>query len=84
MSIVAIDSSRSVALPTSPRLANSADRISSGQSIVWSTMIPSRTRSTAMFLRLRIATVTTAIRSAASRESRSSAYALAAPFSGSR
>ena len=73
MSIVAIDSSRSVALPTSPRSAKSAARISSGQSMVCRTMIPSRTRSTAMFIRDRIETVTSAIRSAASRASRNSA-----------
>ena len=73
MSIVAIDSSRSVALPTSPRLAKSAERTSSGQIIVWSTTMLSRTRRTAMFLRLRIATETSAIRSAASNASRSSA-----------
>ena len=47
-------------------------------------MTLSRTRSTASDSRCRIATLTTAIRSAASSASRSSAYGLAAVASGSR
>ena len=61
-----------------------AERISSGHIIVCSTMIPSRTRSTAMVIRVRMETVTTAIRSASTSAWRSRAYGLAAAFSGSR
>ena len=62
----------------------SAARTSSGHIIVWSTITSSRTRSTAIDVRLRIATVTTAIRSASSSAWRSRAYGLVPLFSGSR
>ena len=59
-------------------------RISSGHIIVWSTITSSLTRSTAMLVRWRSATVTTAIRSASSSAWRSRAYGLAPAPSGSR
>ena len=69
-----------VAILTSAGLASlvstepkSGFRISSGHIIVCITITSSRTRSTASDIRLRSETVTSAIRSAASRASRSSA-----------
>ena len=63
-----------VACCSSSTEAKSAERISSGQSIVCMTMTPSRTRSTAIVIRVRMETVTTAIRFSFSRASRSSTY----------
>ena len=72
--MVAIFSSAGLAAPSaSARPANSGLRTSSGHSIVCITMTSSRTRSTATVIRVRIETVTTAIRSAALSASRSSA-----------
>ena len=70
MSMRAIDISLSES-SWSSTLAKSAERISSGHSIVCMTMTPSRTRSTAIVIRLRIDTVTTAMRPCASSASRS-------------
>ncbi len=70
MSMRAIDISRSER-SWSSMLAKSAARISSGHSIVCMTMTPSRTRSTAIVMRVRMETVTIAIRPCASRASRS-------------
>jgi hypothetical protein len=71
MSILAMSISCFDAFWSSSRLAKSAARISSGQSIVCMTMTPSRTRSTAIVIRVRIETVTIAIRFSLSRASRS-------------
>ena len=60
-----------VARCSSVTVAKSAARTSSGQSIVCMTMTPSRTRSTAIVMRVRIETVTIAIRRSVSRASRS-------------
>ena len=67
-----------------PSTEKSGVRTSSGHIIVCSTITSSFTRRTAMLVRLRMATVTTAIRSASSSACRSSAYGLAPVFSGSR
>ena len=72
MSTCAIDSSFSVACMSSPRSPNwSVERTSSGQSIVCMTIMPSRTRSTAIVIRVRIETVAMATRSSPSSASRS-------------
>ena len=65
-------------------MSKSGSRISSGHSIVCSTITLPRTRSTAMLSRCRSANRTTAIRSVCTDASRSSAYGLAAFASGSR
>ena len=80
--MVAIFTSAGLTSPDST--LKSGTRISSGHIIVCSTITSSRTRSTAIDVRWRSATVTTAIRSASTRAWRSSAYGLAPDFSGSR
>ena len=61
----------SVARWSSVTVAKSAARTSSGHSIVCMTMTPSRTRSTAIVIRVRMETVQMAIRFSDSRASRS-------------
>ena len=71
MSRSAIASSCLVALPSSSSVAKSGLRISSGHNIVCMRMTPSWTRSTAIVMRVRIETVTTATRFSFSSASRS-------------
>ena len=80
--MLAILTSASLTSPDS--IEKSGLRISSGHIIVCSTITSSFTRSTAIVVRCRSATVTTAIRSASSSAWRSRAYGLAPVFSGSR
>ena len=69
---------------SSSTVAKSAARISSGHSMVCMTMTPSRTRSTAIVIRVRIETVQIAIRFSLTSASRSRMYGLVADLSGSR
>lgn len=85
MSTRAIAISLSLASRSSPRSPKeSTERTSSGQIIVCMTIMPSRTRSVAIVIRVRIETVATATRSSPSRASRSRTYGFCAALSGSR